>query len=256
MRRFDTIVTISERMRARLLEKRLPKDRLAVVRNWVDLSQVRPLTGPNRFRAELGLSDRDFVVLYAGQIGAKQALHLVLEVAEQLMDTPGLYFVLAGDGPLKARYRQQYGGLANVRFLPLQPEDRLCELLNLADLHILPQDGAAADLVLPSKLGGMLASGRPVLVQANRGTELYQMLEGVVKLVPAGDVDALAKAIVEAMDRENDTSGQDQLAALFDRDHLLPSFHDLICGRPSATAVPVQSSDVSDRCSPGARPSA
>ncbi len=238
LRSFQTVVTISEGMRTRLLEKRLSANRVIVIRNWVDLSQIRLVTGPNSFRNELGLSESDFVVLYAGQIGAKQSLHLVFEAAEQLVAINRLHFVIAGDGPLKAHFFDRYGNMPNVHFLPLQPEDRLCELLNVANLHILPQDGAAADLVLPSKLGGMLASRRPILVQAEEGTELYQMLNGVVKIVPPGNVDSLVNAIIDARTGDHDVSGYDAVAAHFARDRLLPGLHEVIVtGRASTRAV-------------------
>jgi colanic acid biosynthesis glycosyl transferase WcaI len=235
LHRFKRIVTISNRMRDRLLEKRLLADRVMVIRNWVDLSRIRSLTGPNGFREEMGLSESDFVVLYAGQIGAKQSLHLLFEAAEQLAAVDKLHFVIAGDGPLKAHFLDRYGNMSNVHFLPLQPEDRLCELLNVANLHILPQDGAAADLVLPSKLGGMLASRRPILVQAEEGTELYQMLNGVVKIVPPGDVGSLVDAIIKARTGAHDASGYDAAAAHFARDQLLPRFHEVILAAHAAS---------------------
>jgi colanic acid biosynthesis glycosyl transferase WcaI len=135
-------------MRERLAARKQRATRLEVIRNW----------GPNRFRRELGLSETDFVVLYAGQIGPKQSLHLLFEAAEQLIGNARLPFVIAGDGPLKKDFVARYGHLANVDFLPLQPEEALCELLNLADLHLLPQSRGASDLVLPSKLGGPLGN--------------------------------------------------------------------------------------------------
>ena len=88
---------------------------------------------------------------------------------------------------------QSCADLPCVHFLPLQPE--ICELLNSADLHVLPQSRGAADLVLPSKLGGMLASGKPVLATADAGTELFEVLSGTAILVPAGDSVAMAHEI-------------------------------------------------------------
>ena len=63
--------------------------------------------------------------------------------------------------------------------LPLQPADRLNELLNLADIHLLPQRADAADLVMPSKLTGMMASGRAVLATASPGTQLATVIDGL-----------------------------------------------------------------------------
>lgn len=228
---FDTLVTISDKMRERLLRKQVPADRVVVVRNWADLSQIRFLGGPNSFRDQLGLSQSDFVVLYAGQIGPKQALHLLFAAAEQLKAIRQLHFVIAGDGSLKAQFVERYGNMPNVHFLPLQPDDRFCELLNLANLHILPQDGAAADLVLPSKVGAMLASLRPILVQANEGTELYQMLKDVVKIIPPGDVEALQNAITAAQATNPDVSRYGDISALFGRDGALAALRGVLVGR-------------------------
>lgn len=228
LRRFDVVVTISDRMRERLLQKGLAADRVMVVRNWVDLSNIKPVLGSNSFRSELGLGDDDFVVLYSGQIGSKQALHLVFDAATRLLSDTRVHFVIAGDGPLKAQFVERYAGQRNVHFLPLQPEPRLCELLNLADLHILPQDRGAADLVLPSKLGGMLASRGQALVQADEGTELHNLLNGVTLLVPPGDVDALVREITTVKVQPYDAGRHRGVAELFARENSLPAFRDII----------------------------
>jgi colanic acid biosynthesis glycosyl transferase WcaI len=176
-----------------------------VVRNWVDLDAIRPMTGVNAYRTMLNLPNDAFVVLYAGAIGKKQVLHVVLDAAEKLADRPGIRFVIAGEGPELADIKSRYGGLPNVQFLPLQPADRLCELLNLADLHVLPQDRGVADLVLPSKLGGVLASGRRLVVMADPGTELHTFLGEVGILTEPGNAEALAGAIEEASRGERNT---------------------------------------------------
>jgi colanic acid biosynthesis glycosyl transferase WcaI len=67
--------------------------------------------------------------------------------------------------------------MANVRLLPLQPVERLNDWLNLADVHLLPQKAGAADLVLPSKLLGILASGRPLVASSPAGSELGELAE-------------------------------------------------------------------------------
>src|SRR5690606_13526098 len=79
----------------------------------------------------------------------------------------------------------------------LQPPDQLNLLLNAADIHILPQQAGAADLVMPSKLLGMLASGRPVIATANPGTELAEVVDQIGIVTPPGDVDSMVQAILK-----------------------------------------------------------
>jgi GDP-mannose 4,6-dehydratase len=238
LKAFDQLVTISGRMRDRLADKGISADRLSIIRNWVDLEKIRPLAGPNPYRAELDLKPDAFVVLYAGNIGVKQALDVVLDSAAQLVDRDNIVFVIAGDGPEKRKLVAAAG--PNVRFLPLQPENRLCELLNFADLHVLPQHAGAADLVLPSKLGGMLASGKPIVVAADPGTELAEFLQGTATLIPSGDPSALAAAIREqAKVRAAARPQQINVAKTLSSTDALLRFATLIAGN-HATSAPVR----------------
>lgn len=234
LRRFDRIVTISEKMRAALINKGLEESKVEVQRNWVDLKAVttRPARHGNAFRQELGIADNQFVALYAGHVGAKQALDVVLDAAMQVADQPSIRFVIAGDGPMKIALQEKYPGLANVSYLPLQPADRLDELLGMADLHLLPQHKGVADLVLPSKLGGMLASGRPIVALAEPGTELANILAGVALLTPAGDAAGLADAVSRAKDADISLLVQNglRLARTLSADLILPRFERALVG--------------------------
>lgn len=225
---FDRIVTISEKMRAALIAKGLASSKVDVLRNWVDLDAIkpRPMKTDNAFRSELGIAREQFVVLYAGHVGAKQALDVVLDAARRLADHATVRFVIAGDGPMKAPLQETYAGLANVAYLPLQPIERLDELLNMADLHVLPQHQGAADLVLPSKLGGMLASGRPIVATVEPGTELFEILADTALLTPAGDDLALAEAVLraEAADLSLQVENGLRLAEALCSRRLLPLF--------------------------------
>lgn len=220
---FDRVIAISHRMAERLAEKGVRRERMKVVRNWVDLGRIKPQTGPNAYRAELGIADTDKVALYSGNIGAKQALEVAFEAAALLASRTDIWFVIAGEGPEKAPLMARYGSLPNVRFLPLQPAARLPELLNMADVHLLPQHAGVADLVLPSKLAGMLASGKPVLVTADEGTELYDVLDGTGILVPAGDSAAMAGEITLLADTGTHPELGDgrRLAEIFSHHHCL-----------------------------------
>ena len=197
IQRFDRVSTISLRMQARALEKGVPPARLLAFPNWVDLSAIRPLDAPSTYRAELGIARDSVVALYSGNMGAKQGLEILAEVANAVQADPGIQFVFCGVGPGRIALEAQCAHLPNVRFLDLQPLERLGDLLGLADLHLLPQRADAEDLVMPSKLTGMLASGRPVLATARLDTELGRVVNECGVVVPPGDAAALAAAIVD-----------------------------------------------------------
>lgn len=219
-RRFDRVSSISQRMLDRAGDKGVPAVRRVMFRNGVDVDAVRPLAGPSPYRRELGLADDAVVVLFSGTLGRKQGLHLVPEVARRLADEPRLQFVVCGDGPMKDELVKSAEGLANLRFLPLQPLARLGELLGLADIQLLTQDAAAEDLVLPSKLSGMLSSGRPVVATCAEGTEIARTVQGYGRVVPPDDAAALAEALRQLAGDAAERQRLGQAARRFAEEHL------------------------------------
>ena len=119
------------------------------------------------------------MVLYAGNLGEKQGLENILEVAHRMRDVPKLTFLIIGEGGAKARLVAQAESmkLENVVFKPLQPLERLSASLAAADVHLVLQKRAAADLVMPSKLTNILAVGGHALVTAEAGTTLYDIVK-------------------------------------------------------------------------------
>jgi colanic acid biosynthesis glycosyl transferase WcaI len=201
VRRFDHVVSISRQMCALMEKKGVAQARVSLVRNWIDIEKVSAYEATAAgMRREIGLSPEDFLVLYAGSIGAKQGLDILLSAASGLQQNKSLVFVVAGDGPTKPALVENYGHLPNVRFLPPQSEPNYRALLCGADLHVLPQIHGAGDLFLPSKLGAVLASGKPAIVAADENTELFDFLADAACLVPPGDTSALQAAILRGLD--------------------------------------------------------
>lgn len=180
LRAFDQVSSISPAMTALLARKGVEAGKIFELRNWVDVDAIQALpAGLGAYRGATGVPDGDLVALYSGNMAAKQGIEMLADVARRLeADKAPVTFLLCGDGPARAPLEESCRGLGNVRFLPLQPVERLNELLNTADIHLLPQRPEAADLVLPSKLTGMLASGRPVLAMAQAGSGLAGEVEG------------------------------------------------------------------------------
>ena len=194
---FDRVSTISEKMLAQLAGKGVAGTACRLFPNWVDTDAIFPLPQPSPLRAELGISAGEIVALYAGTMARKQGLEVLAEAACRLAGHEALRFVFCGEGPGKPALGDLTGGLANVMWIPLQPLAQLNDLLNLADIHLLPQRADAADLVMPSKLTGMLASGRPVVATARPGTQLAQVVKGRGIVVEPGDASAFAGALKE-----------------------------------------------------------
>jgi len=193
--RFDRVSAISDRMVERLPSKGVDAHSTVLFTNWVDASEIYPLTTRNPLRQELGISGQTIVALYSGNMGLKQGLSLLIEASRSLVHRPNVVFVLCGDGPYRDTLVQMASNAGNVMFLPLQPACRLNELLNMADIHLLPQVANAADLVMPSKLTGIMASGKPVVATANEGTQLARVLTGRGVCTRPGDVAAFAAAV-------------------------------------------------------------
>ncbi len=178
MRRFDAVSTISRRMLRQLAAKGVALQHTETLPNWVDLSLVRPIPCSGEMRRRLNITQGQTVCLFSGTMNRKQGLGVMIDAARSLQHDASLAFVLCGNGEMRPELESAAEGLANVRFLDLQPADKLNELLNMADIHVLPQLRGAADLVLPSKLVGMLACGRPVVAAALPGSEIASIVIG------------------------------------------------------------------------------
>ena len=201
LRGFDRVSSISAAMVQRLIDKGVDQSKIIHLPNWVDLDVIYPQFGvarlENPYRRELGIDPDQLVLMYSGSMNQKQGLDQLVTVIHYLSDIPRLVWLLAGEGPTKEEIVSATAGLNQVLHLPLQPLGRLNDWLNAADIHLLPQKAEAADLVLPSKLLGMLASGRPVVASSPEGSELATLASQVGACVSPGDPASFAAAIRE-----------------------------------------------------------
>lgn len=195
----DIVSTISPAMREMLIAKGMAPARVVELRNWANHADAIKAASGAALRVEWGLTGR-LVVLYSGNIARKQGLEVVVEAARRLSHRQDIVFVIAGEGPCRERIAALAAPLDNVLMKPLQDDATIGELLRLADIHLLPQIDVAADLVLPSKIGNILTSGRPAIATTRPGSGIARELDGCGMIVPAGDATALAAAIVALAD--------------------------------------------------------
>lgn len=194
LRRFDTVSTISGRMMARLRAKGVIVGKTRYLPNWIDLSRIKPPKNGG-YRQQLGIPEEAVLVLFSGTLSGKQGLMVIPETAKLLKSRHDIVFIVCGEGIMKSELESAAAGLRNIRFMPLQPPGRVSDLLGCADIHLLPQSPDAADLVLPSKLSGMLASGRPIIATCRAGTEISEIVSQCGLVVAPENSAELAQAI-------------------------------------------------------------
>jgi len=196
--RSDAVTVLSEDLRDNVANKlgRHRPERVRVIPNFVDTEHIRPASRDNRYREQFGLTGKT-VVMYAGNVGFSQSLDLVLDAAAALAHEPDLVFVINGGGAARPELERRAGGAPNIRFVDMQPKDRLPEVLAAADIHVVPLRRGLARSSVPSKMYSILASGRPIVASVDAGTEVASVVEraGAGLAVPPDDAEALTKAI-------------------------------------------------------------
>jgi colanic acid biosynthesis glycosyl transferase WcaI len=206
LRRADRIVVIGETMRTRLEAKGAKKERIHVIPNWVDTSALVPTARNNAWSREHDFDGR-FVVMHSGNVGHAQDLDSLIRAATLLRDLDDLAVAIVGGG---ARYDELVGIArslaADITFLPYQARELLSQSLSAADVHVVGLARGLAGYVVPSRLYGILAVARPVIVAADAESETAQIVErsGCGVVVLPGRPDLLAEAIRRAHDGELD----------------------------------------------------
>jgi glycosyltransferase involved in cell wall biosynthesis len=193
-------VAIGELMATRLLAQGIPGDKLVVIPNWADGAAIRPvLPEQNSLRREWGL-DGKFVVGYSGNLGRAHEFDTIMGAAETLKDHPHIVFLFIGGGKhWEAVRRETEGrGLENVRFHPYQSRKQLHLSLGAADVHLVVLRPEFEGLVVPSKIYGCMAAGRPVIFIGDPEGELSRLINAHQFGVscPTGDYRRLAASIL------------------------------------------------------------
>ncbi|MBH0066665.1 WcaI family glycosyltransferase [Pseudoalteromonas sp. NZS100] len=174
MKKFDVVSSISYSMLENTERKGVDKSKLLFFPNWADTRFVTPETDGSALRKKWGFTEKDKIVLYAGNIGQKQGLEIVIEAARSFEDEKSVKFVFVGAGAYVDTLQElaNAANLENVYFKPLQDWENVPAMLSMADAHLVVQKKGAADAVLPSKLTNILSAGGHALVTAEASTEL------------------------------------------------------------------------------------
>lgn len=197
----DRIVVLSDGFSRTLIkEKGVSPEKVTVIPVWLDAQDIVPLNRDNPWRREMKIPPEKFVILYAGTIGLVSGAEIIIEVAQSLASYPEILFLMVGDGYAKEQVQDRASklGLANIQFLPFQPQERLSELQSTADISLVTLAPGRGRTSVPSKVLGYMAAARPVIAAVDLGCDTAEMINqarcGVV--VPPADPESLAQAIL------------------------------------------------------------
>jgi glycosyltransferase involved in cell wall biosynthesis len=232
--RASRIVALGETMKRRLVEtKQADPAKIRIIHNW-EAGAVRPGTKDNPFARAHGLVDK-FVVMHSGNIGLSQDVEALLDVAARLRDLPDVAIAIIGEGARKAALLDEAvrRGLRSVRFLPYQPKSQLSDSFATADVFIVSLKRGLAGFIVPSKVYGILAAGRPYVAAVDEDSEpaLIAREHDCGVHVEPGDREALAAAIrrLHADPEERARLGENARAAAsrYDRGRAVDAYREL-----------------------------
>jgi colanic acid biosynthesis glycosyl transferase WcaI len=232
----DRNIALGDTMRRRLIDgKGAPPATTVVIPDWTDCTAIVPGPKRNAFSEKHGLVDK-FVVMHSGNIGLSQCLETVVEAAELLRGVPDIAFAFVGDGvkKLALQERVERRGLANVRFLPYQPKGELTQSFATADVFIVSLKAGLSGYIVPSKLYGILAAGRPYIAAVDEDSEAVTIAEkyecGLVATPGKPDelADRISKLYHDRALAQRLGANARQAAFSFDRPAHVQAYHQLL----------------------------
>jgi colanic acid biosynthesis glycosyl transferase WcaI len=207
--RYSTlVVTITNGMWQRLIDKGVPQEKLAIFYNWIDVKEASKPGPKGRFRNAYRFLRGKFVVAYAGNIGVKQGVEALLNVAKDLACNPQVHFLIIGEGADKQRLMQRARVLTlkNVTFLPFMEQVDYFDMLEDIDISFVSQRSGTGNVFFPSKLLGIMAKSKPLMISADPDSELATVIResdcGVV--VAPGDERILVDAITRFLEHPDE----------------------------------------------------
>ena len=199
LRKSDAVVALGRCMHERILRKSIDPERVHIIGVWTDSEEVKPVPRSTiRYREEWGIGDR-LLVMYSGNFGLGHDVDTFLAAAECLAKDDRIRFAFVGGGKKKSTVEAfvRDAGLANAVLAPYQPREQLDELLSAGDCHLISLLTGAEGVMVPCKLFGVLAAGRPALFIGSSQSEIARVIdeEGCGATIEHGDVGALVEAI-------------------------------------------------------------
>lgn len=175
LRRAQRVIVLGEDMRARIIAKGVEASRMVVVRDGAEVLPPHvPVPSPDPDVVRTIRGSFSFVLVHAGNLGFYGAWN-TLVVAGRRLASEGVTLVFIGSGAQRGQIEAAASGARNIRFLDFFPSSKIPSVLAAADAHIITVKRGLEGVVVPSKLYGILAAGKPVVAVAPKETDVVSL---------------------------------------------------------------------------------
>lgn len=231
--RADLVTTISPAMLDNVRSKGVANSRLSLIPNWINMSSVVKTRSKGQFLAQYPKIKDKFTVVYAGNLGKKQGVDILIYLAHKMQENETIHFFIVGDGADKPRLLKLAKELnvTNITFLPFMPLDKYQIMLSDVDIVFVAQRNNAGNNFFPSKLLGLMAQEKTLLVTADMNSELATTITkaGCGLVSPYGDIPKLKSNLNHLLDSPEALSimGKKglEVVKMFDRTKVLSDWY-------------------------------
>ena len=224
LRRATRVIVLGEDMRARIIGKGVEPARVLIVRDGTEiLPPNTPLPAPDSEVVRAIRGSFSFVLVHAGNLGFYGAWNSLVSAA-RLLANDGVGLVFVGDGAQRSEIEAAAAGSGNIRFLEFFPASKIPSVLAAADAHVITVKRGLEGVVVPSKMYGILAAGKPIVAVAPKETDAVSL--GIRRgFAVAADPDRAAEVVSAVRSLVSDphklkTMGQAARAAAPDYDRV------------------------------------
>lgn len=206
------IITLSENFKKNIISKGVPENKIVVIPNWVDTSNVYPIErAANKIVKKYNLNPQMFYACYCGNLGHSQNLELLVEVAKKIQDKDeNIQFVIIGEGAAKGNLRQKIkaNSLKNVILLPFQPYEEIAHVFSLGDVGLILSKAGIGGSSVPSKTWSIMSAGRPVLASFDLDSSLASLLQETESGIVTApyDIDGFIQALFKFKNNRQQTA--------------------------------------------------
>lgn len=195
------IIVLGEKIKKYLIHQyKIAESKILVIPDFSEDEIIRPIEKNNKFLRDKEFKDK-FIIMHSGNMGLNQDLPIIIEAANILKEHRDLAFVLIGDGAMKNELMllaEKYE-LKNVYFLPYQKKEDLIYSLTAADVHLVTLKKELSNFILPSKIYGIMAAGKPMIACIDEDSDVATIIKqckcGII--VNPGNPSLLAEAILK-----------------------------------------------------------